>query len=440
MQPRLNLLHEMIFGHRGDAPPKIRRSRRVQLFCESLEGRVVPSHLGIAHHAVAHLHTAAHHSRAETRHAKTETSTTASASTTSTSTASTVTSGTSTTPTSTTSSTLSTAIQTLKSDVQTIELASGTTVGELAAISVAFQALKADGLTPSSQSALRSFENSLVTDSASGTTLAGDATLLGQFEALYTTSPTTQETTDLTTAYTALAAAVTSSNITSADITTINTDWAAVLAAKGSTSADTFAYFTLVTGQGFGGPGGGLNCNGDGEIGHDGSSNSALSTALQTLQNDVQTIELASRTTNGQLAAIAAAFETLKTDGLTPSSRSALKSFENSLVTAFASGTTLAGDTTLLNEFEALYTSSPTTQETTDLTTAYNALAAAVTSSNITSADITTINTDWAAVLAAEASTSTATYTYFNLVAGQGNGFGGPGGPGGFGGSGGGGC
>jgi hypothetical protein len=66
-----------------------------------------------------------------------------------------------------------------------------------------------------------------------------------------------------------------------------------------------------------------------------------------------------------------------------------------------------------------LYTSSPTTQQTTDLTAAYNALAAAVTSSNITSANITTINTDWAAVLAAEGSTSTATYPYFNLVAGQ---------------------
>jgi len=105
---------------------------------------------------------------------------------------------------------------------------------------------------------------------------------------------------------------------------------------------------------------------------------------------------------------------------LSPSSESALKSFENSLVTAFASGTTLAGDATLLSQFEALYTSSPTTQETTDLTTAYNALAAAVTSSNITSADITTINTDWAAVLTALGSKSTATFPYFDLVTGQG--------------------
>ena len=89
------------------------------------------------------------------------------------------------------------------------------------------------------------------------------------------------------------------------------------------------------------------------------------------------------------------------------------------MVTDFASGTTLDGDSTLLSEFEALYTSSPTTQETTDLTTACNALGAAVTSSNITSADITPINTDWAAVLAPEGSTSTATFPYFTLVTGQ---------------------
>ena len=137
------------------------------------------------------------------------------------------------------------------------------------------------------------------------------------------------------------------------------------------------------------------------------------------LRSDVITIEEASGTTVAQLAAIASAFETLKTDGLTPSSQSALESFENSLVTDYASGTTLTGNSTLLSQFEALYTSSPTTQETTDLTTAYNALAAAVTSSNITSADITTINNDWSALLSAEGSTSTNTYPYFELVTGQ---------------------
>jgi hypothetical protein len=149
------------------------------------------------------------------------------------------------------------------------------------------------------------------------------------------------------------------------------------------------------------------------------SSNSALSAALQTLHNDVQTIEAASGTTIGQLTQIRVAFQALSADGLSPTSESALKSFENSLVTAFASGTTLTGNSTLLSEFEALYTSSPTSQETTDLQNAYNALASAVSSSNITSADITTINTDWSAVLAAEGSTSTSTYPYFNLVTGQ---------------------
>jgi hypothetical protein len=142
--------------------------------------------------------------------------------------------------------------------VQTIELASGTTIGELTAITAAFQTLASDGLSPSSYSALKSFENSLVTSYASGTTLTGNATLLSQFEALYTSSPTTQQTTDLTTAYNALAAAVTSSNITSADIATIDADWAAVLAAEGSTSTATFPYFNLVTGSyEYGGPGDG---------------------------------------------------------------------------------------------------------------------------------------------------------------------------------------
>jgi hypothetical protein len=144
---------------------------------------------------------------------------------------------------------VSTALQTLRTEIETIESASVTTVAQLAAIATAFDTLKSDGLEPSSQSALKSFENTLVTDAASGTTLTGNSTLLSQFEALYTSSPTAQETTDLTTAYNALAAAVTSSNITSAEITAINTDWSAVLTAKGSTSTDTFPYFELVTGQ-----------------------------------------------------------------------------------------------------------------------------------------------------------------------------------------------
>ncbi len=254
MDSRRSLLRELIFGRGNTRADRARLPRNVVLSCDSLEERVTPAHVGIAHHAVAHLHAAAHHSHASTSTASDSTSTASdSTSTTSDSTEST---------TSTSSSTLSSALATLKADVQTIELASDTTVGQLTAIMSAFQTLSTDGLTPSSSSALKSFENSLVTDFASGTTLTGNATLLSQFEALYTSSPTTQETTDLTTAYDALAAAVTSSNITSADITTINTDWAAVLAAEGSTSTATYPYFNLVTGQqgpgfGMGGPGGG---------------------------------------------------------------------------------------------------------------------------------------------------------------------------------------
>jgi hypothetical protein len=273
MQLQTKTLREIIFGVSRARVGRVRQPRRVVLSCDSLEERVTPAHIGVAHHAVAHLHAAAHHAH----HSSSTTDTAATSSSASTTSATTSTTSAASTSTSTTDSdssssssgtTLAAALATLKSDVQTIELASDTTVGELTAIATAFETLKTDGLTPSSQSALRSFEDSLVTAYASGTTLAGDTTLLSEFEALYTSSPTTQETTDLTTAYDALAAAVTSSNITSADITTINTDWAAVLAAQGSTSTATFPYFQLVTGQlgpqgpdqGFGGGAGGGMC------------------------------------------------------------------------------------------------------------------------------------------------------------------------------------
>jgi hypothetical protein len=255
MQSHYKKLQALILGLGRAHSGKTRRPRQVAIACESLEDRVTPAHMGIAHNALAHLQAAAHHA-----HATGSLSTTSAAGSTGTTTAAsqstTVSSSSSTASSSSSSSALSTAEKTLKSDIQTIELASGTTVGQLTAIAVALETLKTDGLSPSSESALKSFENTLVTDYASGTTLTGNATLLSQFEALYTSSPTTQETTDLTTAYNALAAAVTSSNITSADITTINTDWAAVLAAEGSTSTATFPYFQLVTGQhGFDGTG-----------------------------------------------------------------------------------------------------------------------------------------------------------------------------------------
>jgi hypothetical protein len=271
MQFQYNKLQALIRGLGGAPSGKTRRPRRMAPGCESLEDRVTPAHLGIAQQAVAHLQAAAQHSHAggtlSTTGAagSTVTTTGESESTTGSRSSSTApgesesttgSSSSSSSSSSPSSSALSTAEQTLRSEIQTIELASGTTVGQLTSIAVAFKTLKTDGLSPSSQSALRSFENTLVTDFASGTTLTGNATLLSQFEAIYTSSPTTHQTTDLTTAYNALAAAVTSSNVTSADITAINTDWAAVLAAEGSTSTATFPYFQLVTGQqGFDGTG-----------------------------------------------------------------------------------------------------------------------------------------------------------------------------------------
>ena len=224
MEDRPFALRDLFFGRRPAGAESARRPRKVVLSCDSLEGRVTPSQFGGGGLGTfaAGAHIGSHHGGGG---------------------------GSSTT----TNTALTTALQTLHNDVQTIELASSTTVSQLTAIRAAFQTLKTDGLSPTSQSALQSFENSLVTTLASGTTLIGNATLLSQFEALYTSSPTATQTTDLTTAYNALAAAVTSANVTSANITTINTDWAAVLAAKGSTSTTTYPYFSLVTGQGGGG-------------------------------------------------------------------------------------------------------------------------------------------------------------------------------------------
>ena len=263
---------------------KRRRIRKAVLLCESLEGRVTPAHFSIAHHAVAHLHhahdiesaartgrIAAHtvtalnstnsssssssSSSDDSRSSRSESSSSSSSSSSDDSgDDSRDDSDSGSSSSSNSSSAVSTAFMQLRSDVLTIEKASGVTVGQLATIASAFETLRTDGISPSSHSALKSFENTLVTDFASGNT-----NLLSQFESIYTSSPTAQETTDLMTAYNALASAVTSSNITSADITTINTDWSALLSAKGSSSISTYPYFDLVTGQaihqehGFGG-------------------------------------------------------------------------------------------------------------------------------------------------------------------------------------------
>lgn len=253
---------DLFAGRRTLRAPKPRGPRRVELSCDPLEDRVTPSHFGGAQHLAAAVQVhqqVAFHSSGPTSTLPITTP------------ASTVTAplpgsvlGNTTTPSTvtwthgaggshSTNSALQTALQTLKKDVQTIELASGTTVGELTAIRVAFQTLAGDGLAPTRYSALQSFENSLVTTNASSPgSLTKNPTLTAQFEALYTKSPTTQQTTDLTTAYNALAAAVTSAGVTSGNITTINTDWSAVLAAAKSTSTATFPYFSLVAGQGVG--------------------------------------------------------------------------------------------------------------------------------------------------------------------------------------------
>ncbi|MFI5457573.1 MAG: hypothetical protein ACHRXM_19195 [Isosphaerales bacterium] len=163
-----------------------------------------------------------------------------------------------------------------------------------------------------------------------------------------------------------------------------------------------------------------------------------MSAAFTKLQTDVQAIELASTTTVGQLTAIRVAFHTLNSDGLSPSSESALATFENNLVMTNATAPVTV-TTTAPSLFVAIYTTTPSTltmQQTTDLTNAYNALVPAVTSANITTANITTINLDWAAVLAAQTppGSTSSTFPYFNLVVGTGAG---PGGcDGGFGGGG----
>jgi hypothetical protein len=252
-----HVFHEFISTMLGSSPrPKRRRTRQLTPTLDGLEDRVVLSHIAAA---------AVHHHRHHAHHAAAVQTSTVSASSTA---ATSLTADTSSDHSSSSSSALQTARQTLLNDIQTIELASGTTIGELTAIHAAFQTLSSDGLSPSSKSALSSFENSLVQSYANGTTLTDNATLLAQFEALYTTSSgslSTQQTTDLTTAYNSLAAAITSSGITSSDLSTIDADYAAVLAAESSTSTDTFPYFTLVTGQAgrfAGGYGGGRDMHG----------------------------------------------------------------------------------------------------------------------------------------------------------------------------------
>ena len=158
------VVEDLIASHRRLRASGPRGPRHVELSCDPLEERVTPSHLGPMQHlaAAVHVQPLTHHSSG----AK------------------------STLPVllpggwlgnspppvtvplphrghgHSTNSALQTALKTLQSEVQTIELASGTTVGQLTAIKVAFRTLASDGLHPTSQSALSSFENSLVTTNA----------------------------------------------------------------------------------------------------------------------------------------------------------------------------------------------------------------------------------------------------------------------------------
>jgi hypothetical protein len=237
MHHRAITLRDWIFGHREGRRRPAQRPRPLAFSSDALEERVTPAHFGTFAHAVAAP--SIHVGGFNAAHSGTGGSSSSS------------------------NSALSTALQTLQTDVLSIESQSGTTIGQLATLRTDLQTLKSDGLSPTSQSALSSFENSLVTSFASGMTLIGNTTLEGQFAKLYTDNPTTQQATDLANAYDALAQAVTSAGITSADITQINSDWSAVLAAKGSTSTATFPYFSLVTGQaaiGRGGEGFGGGC------------------------------------------------------------------------------------------------------------------------------------------------------------------------------------
>ncbi|MFO0908677.1 MAG: hypothetical protein U0794_10005 [Isosphaeraceae bacterium] len=254
-----------ILGAAVPRPSTPRRPRRVVLACDSLEGRVTPSHFGGGFAgAVAYRQAAMRHFGG----GQTTTTTTSTATALATAAATTT----------TTNTALDTALTTLRNDINTILSSSSVTVAQINAINTAYRTLRTDGLRPSSPSALASFQDKLVTTYASGTAVVDNATLLEEFKAIFTTSPTDQQAADLTTAYNALAAAVTSSNITQANITTIDADWAAVVAARGTagtgkncdtttttstttsttTTTPTFPYFSLVTGQvpGLGGRGG----------------------------------------------------------------------------------------------------------------------------------------------------------------------------------------
>src|SRR4051812_32844496 len=113
-----NVLGQIMSDFLGDSPsPKRRRTRRLTPMVDGLEDRVVLSHLGGLHHLHAH-----HPASVQTTGTTGSTPPASTASTASTT--ATTNESTSGTTTSTSNTALSTARQTLRNDIQTIELAS----------------------------------------------------------------------------------------------------------------------------------------------------------------------------------------------------------------------------------------------------------------------------------------------------------------------------
>ena len=115
-----SIVRQLLSAVLGGSPsPKRRRLRQLTPTVDGLEDRVVLSHIGGFHHHHAHHVASVQTAQTSTATASDTLETTAG------------------TTSMTTSSVLSTARQTLLDDIQTIELASGTTISQLTAIHAA---------------------------------------------------------------------------------------------------------------------------------------------------------------------------------------------------------------------------------------------------------------------------------------------------------------
>ncbi|MBX6316186.1 MAG: hypothetical protein IRY99_25235 [Isosphaeraceae bacterium] len=144
--------------------------------------------------------------------------------------------------------------------------------------------------------------------------------------------------------------------------------------------------------HGFGGFGGGLPLRG----GSSGSTrNSQLTQDLQTLRNDIRTIQSQSAVTVAELVALRSDFQAIAQTGFRIN-RQALQQFENDLVTAVAAGTT---DTSALQmEFNNLFTGSSVSPTLINRT--FNDALKIAQDSHITTADLNTIAADQAKIQA----------------------------------------